>query len=134
MMKTAQSRARDYVSSRRLPAVDRPCVRRVLLERIVKPVLMVIGYVFANEKSQMALIQHDDLGREDLAGSFRSNTPKPAFRRAEDDIRKLLISRPGRTLTMDTARGAVMLSSDIKGDASNARSATAWSGSFYKQT
>ena len=41
--------------------LDGPSVRRILLERIVDPVVMVIGHVLADEPTQVSLIQRDDM-------------------------------------------------------------------------
>jgi hypothetical protein len=75
MMKSAEPWARDHDGRRRRPVFYRVAIRRVLVERIVNTVLLMVGDVFMNEPAQMTFIQRDDM-IEDLT----TGTPHPAFR------------------------------------------------------
>jgi hypothetical protein len=61
MMKAAEPGIRDHRRSRRSLAFHWPSVRRVLIEGIVNPILMVVVHVIANEPPQMRFVQRDDM-------------------------------------------------------------------------
>jgi hypothetical protein len=75
MMKAAEPGTGDHCRSRRRLAVHLPSIRRVLIEGIVNPVVVVVVHVIANEPAQMLFVQRDDVV-ENLAAP----TSHPAFR------------------------------------------------------
>jgi hypothetical protein len=75
MMKAAESRIRDHRPSQRRLAFHWPSVRRVLIERIVNPVVVIVVHIIANEPPQMRFVQRDDMV-ENLAAAASD----PAFR------------------------------------------------------
>jgi hypothetical protein len=61
MVQTTQTRHRNHGSVRRWPLLDVPLVRSVLGERIMNAIVVMISDVFANQPSEMAFIQSDDV-------------------------------------------------------------------------
>jgi hypothetical protein len=61
MMKAAESGAGDYCRSQRRLALHGPSIRRVLIEGIVNPVVVVVVHVIANEPPQVLFVQRDDM-------------------------------------------------------------------------
>lgn len=61
MVKTAQPGTAGDLRIGGWSVLDGSPVWSILLQRIVSPILMVIADVFANEPSQMAFIQRDDV-------------------------------------------------------------------------
>ena len=75
MMESAQAGVGDYDRIRRRLRLHWAPTRRVLLQRIVSAILVVIAHVITNEPSQVLFVQRDHLV-EDLAAT----TAHPAFR------------------------------------------------------
>ena len=61
MMKASQSGHRDHLIPCRVPPIDGSSIRRILIQSIVTPVLMMVGDVIAEEPPQMGLIQSNDV-------------------------------------------------------------------------
>ena len=75
VMKAAEPGAGDYCGSQRRLAFHWPSIRRVLIEGIVNPVVVVVVHVIANEPPQVLFVQRDDMV-ENLAAAASD----PAFR------------------------------------------------------
>ncbi len=61
MMKAAEPGTGDHRRSRRRPNLHGPSIRRVLIEGIVNPVVVMVVYVIVNESSEMLFVQRDDM-------------------------------------------------------------------------
>src|SRR5262245_45105975 len=61
MVQASEPNTGYYFCSRRWPVLDGPAIRRVLLQCIANPVLMVVRHVLTNEAPQMAFTQRDDM-------------------------------------------------------------------------
>jgi hypothetical protein len=59
MMKTAESRIRSHCCRRPRPALHRPSPRRVFIEGIVNPIVVVIVDIVAHQPPQMSFVQRD---------------------------------------------------------------------------
>src|ERR1700681_3889738 len=84
MMKAAEPGTGDHRRSRRRLAFLWPSIRRVLIEGIVNPVVVVVVHVIANKPPQMTFVQRDDMV-ENLA----SAASDPAFRSPVGEGRQL---------------------------------------------
>ena len=63
MMKAAEPGTGDHRRSRRRPNLHGPSIRRVLIEGIVNPVVVMVVYVIVNESSEMLFVQRDAWSR-----------------------------------------------------------------------
>ena len=77
MMQSAQTRHRDYRSIRRWLWRDRPAGRRIFVQAIVNSIFVVVVYVIANQPTEMAFVQGDD-----VVENLSPATSHPSFRRA----------------------------------------------------
>jgi hypothetical protein len=59
MVKTAESRIRSHGCRRRRPALHRPSLRRVFIEGIVNPIVVVTVDIVAHQPAQMSFVQRD---------------------------------------------------------------------------
>jgi hypothetical protein len=75
MMKAAKPGTGHHRRGRRRLAVHLSSIRRVLIEGIVNPVVVIVVHVIANEPPQMLFVQRDDVV-ENLAATATD----PAFR------------------------------------------------------
>src|SRR5215472_14943370 len=57
--------------------MDTPAIRCVFCQRIVNPVLVIIGHIFTNQATQVAFVQ-----RNHMVEHFPAATPDPPLRRA----------------------------------------------------
>jgi hypothetical protein len=75
MVQAAEARHGDQVCGRERLWIYRAFVRSVLFERVVDPVLMIIGNIIAHQPEQMSFVQRDDVV-QDLSPA----TSNPSFR------------------------------------------------------
>ena len=75
MMESAQAGVRNHDRLRRRLPLDRAAIRRVLLQRFVNSISVVIAPVVTQQPAEMRFIQRDDVV-EDLAAA----ATHPAFR------------------------------------------------------
>ena len=61
VMKTTQPRHRDHLRCRRWPRLDRSSLRRVFVQGIMNPVLVMVGYVSAKEPTRMGFIDRNNV-------------------------------------------------------------------------
>src|SRR5262249_17121563 len=64
MVQSAQSRRRNHRRVCRRLMLDRSGLRRVLSQRVVKPVLMVIAHVIPKQAQKMTLVQSNNMIQE----------------------------------------------------------------------
>jgi len=83
-MKTTQPRHRDHLRCRRWPRLDRSWLRRVFVQGIVNPVLVMVGYVSAKEPAQMGFID-----RNNVIEKLAAATTYPPFRESIGEGRQL---------------------------------------------
>ena len=76
MMKATQPDTGDHSRGRRRLAFHGPSIRRVLIEGIVNPVVVIVVDVITNEPPEMLFVQRDDM-IENLAAAASD----PAFRK-----------------------------------------------------
>ena len=74
MMETAEPGTGDDHRRRRRPVLDGALVRRIFRERIMDPILLVIGDIFSQQPAQVTFIQRDDMVED-----FPAGTSDPAF-------------------------------------------------------
>ena len=74
-MKAPKARTGRHLHTASGPVFNRSAVRGVLVERIVRPIGMVIGHVFAKESTQVAFIQ-----RNKMVEQLSATAPDPALR------------------------------------------------------
>ena len=77
MMKAAEPGTGDHRRSGRGPGLHWPSIRRVLIEGIVNPVVVMVVHVIANEPSEMLFVQRDD-----MVENLSAAASYPAFRSA----------------------------------------------------
>jgi hypothetical protein len=87
VMETTQPRHRDHHSCRRWPRRDRSSLRRVFVQGIVNPVLVMVGYVSAKEPAQMGSID-----RNNVIEKLAAATTYPPF--SESILPRRLDPRP----------------------------------------
>ena len=75
MMKAAEPGTGDHRRSGRGSGLHWPSIRRVLIEGIVNPVVVMVVHVIANEPSEMLFVQRDD-----MVENFAAAASHPAFR------------------------------------------------------
>jgi hypothetical protein len=84
MMKAAKPGVGDHCRSQGRLAFHWPSIRRVLIEGIVNPVVVMVVHIIANEPPQVLFVQHDDMV-ENLAAA----ASYPAFRSPVGEGRRL---------------------------------------------
>jgi hypothetical protein len=60
-MKATQPWHRDHLVCCRRPWLHRSSIRRVFVQGIVNPVIVMVGYIFADESAQMDFIECNDV-------------------------------------------------------------------------
>jgi len=101
MMGTAQTRARYHRRlGRRLP-LDEPPIRRVLLEGIVNPVLVVVAHVVPEQPAKMLFVQGNDMVQDHVAvrGGFGKR-----FTQLWDDPVRSRMARTSRAVSVRPRR------------------------------
>jgi hypothetical protein len=84
MVQPTQPRNRDYGRTRLWLWLDSPSVRRILFQRIVKAIFLMVVHIIAHDPAQMLLVQCDDVVK-DLAPA----TSDPALGNAIGEGRQL---------------------------------------------
>ena len=87
MMKAAEPGTGDHCRSRRRPDLHWPSIRRVLIEGIVNPVVVVVVHVIANEPSEMLFVQRDDMVENLAAAVSHQRSAVPFCQGASRPVR-----------------------------------------------
>jgi hypothetical protein len=77
MVQPAQPRHRDYLRIHTWPLFRLALVRRVLRQRVVEAIFVVIVHVIANQPTEMWFVERDDVIED-----FSPTTSHPSFRRS----------------------------------------------------
>src|SRR5690348_1830651 len=74
MMQAAESWERSYCASHGGMVRRQPACRRILRESQMRPVFVIVAYIFGHQPLQMALVEHDHVVKQ-----VASATPHPSF-------------------------------------------------------
>jgi hypothetical protein len=75
MLQPIEARNGDYRRVWRRPGLDRPPVRRVLFQRIVRSIFVIVVHVISDQSAEMLFVQRDD-----VVENLSPATSHPSFR------------------------------------------------------